>query len=167
MITIHYDARADAVSIDFISGISHHSKHLDGNRRIDYSHENEPVGVILHQVSNRVLISDLPNKNLVSKILHALDIETVEEFEAKQNDEWGGIPGTNMETIPAQCTYCAKVTSVRYCYKLKFSVCVKCITRHDNDCKYEFLDLEYKTDAKVDSYPLAPWIKRNIEENKQ
>ena len=73
MFVIGLDATVDAVFINFEDGIAGYCEELDDNRIIDYSlNPGKPIGVCLHNVSQGVNTTGLPQAEKVGKILEAL-----------------------------------------------------------------------------------------------
>ena len=66
---IKYDKEADAVYIYLSNKPYAYGKDLDGERRVDYSADGEPIGIELLYVSKGVNPDDLPQQEAVTKLL--------------------------------------------------------------------------------------------------
>lgn len=77
MLKVMTDTLADAVYIYLGKGtnVVSYTKELDDNRTIDYSDEDEPVGVGLLNVSMGVETDDLPSREKIENLLKGLGIK--------------------------------------------------------------------------------------------
>ena len=77
MFQVIMDRDANAISIEFESGVAGYAEELDSDRIVDYSkNPGDPIGVSLHNIHNGVSTTGLPRPDLVRRILTALDVPT-------------------------------------------------------------------------------------------
>ena len=76
MIRMTHDKKADAIYIYFTNKEVAYSKEMDTERIVDYSADNEPIGVELLSVSNGVNTDDLPNQSEIERALFDKGIKT-------------------------------------------------------------------------------------------
>ena len=71
MLKVMSDPKADAIYVYFTDGPSPvaYTKELDDNRAIDYSIDDNPIGVGFLNVSLGVNTDDLPNQKEIEKFL--------------------------------------------------------------------------------------------------
>jgi uncharacterized protein YuzE len=70
-----YKADADAAYIYLREGVPiTYAKNLDGSRLIDYADDGEPVGIELLDVSEGVVLDDLPQRDVIAALLEAQHI---------------------------------------------------------------------------------------------
>ena len=78
MLKIGMDESIDAVYIELVSGEAGYAEELDENRIVDYSaNPGKPIGMSLHNVSQGVLLSGLPEQDKVEQILQGLGVKTL------------------------------------------------------------------------------------------
>lgn len=76
MLHIESDPVADAVYIQFIDEPVGYTKELDDNRLIDYTlNPGLPIGIDLLAVSEGVKLNDLPEVEIVKKVLKCLEVK--------------------------------------------------------------------------------------------
>lgn len=66
---IKYDKEADALYLYLSDKPYSHGVDLDKQRRIDYSADNEPIGIELLSVSKGINLEGLPEQEEVSRLL--------------------------------------------------------------------------------------------------
>ena len=66
---LEYDKEADAIYIYLSDAPYAYGENLDHERRIDYDANGEPMGIELLCVSEGVNVIDLPNSEIITRIL--------------------------------------------------------------------------------------------------
>ncbi|MFC1916582.1 DUF2283 domain-containing protein [Chloroflexota bacterium] len=80
MLHIESDPVADAVYIQFLDEPVGYTKELDENRVIDYTlNPGLPIGIDLLAVSDGVKLNDLPEVEMVEKVLQCLGVKCYSE----------------------------------------------------------------------------------------
>jgi uncharacterized protein YuzE len=96
---IEFDAEADAIYVHLLQKPYAHGVDLDDWRRVDYSADNEPIGVELLMVSRGVNVHQLPYSEAIAEFLETKGIMA---WRAEQNSSSeSGYPVTNFQMWPA------------------------------------------------------------------